>query len=228
MRIYGIADLHLDFTKQKPMDIFGRNWADHEEKIFKNWRNNVNENDLVLIPGDISWALKIDEAYSDLKRIDELPGKKVLSRGNHDYWWQTKSKLNSLNLKSIEFINNDSFIYETIGICGTRGWTPKDSDEFKQKDIKIFERELNRLKISLSSINKDVDEIIVLIHYPPFNVDGSPNEFVSIMKEFNVSKCVYGHLHSEGHKFIVEDNYEGIEFICISSDYLDFNLKRIL
>lgn len=228
MTIYGIADLHLDYKKEKPMDVFGRKWENHEEKIFKHWESVVKEDDVVLIPGDISWALKLDDAYFDLEKLDKLPGIKVLSRGNHDYWWGTKSKLNSLNLNTLYFLNNDSITFDNITICGTRGWIAKDSDEFKQKDIKIFERELIRLKLSLESVKNKINDIIVMIHYPPFNLDGTPNEFVDVMKGFNVKKCVYGHLHAEGHKYATEGIYEGIEFNCISCDYIDFKLKKIL
>jgi len=225
--IYGIADLHLDFSKEKSMDIFGEMWVNHEEKIFKNWKNIIKEDDVVLIPGDISWALKLKEAKLDLDRIDKLPGHKVISKGNHDYWWQTRSKLNSLENETIHYISNDSYIYNDIAICGTRGWSPKDSDEYKVKDEKIFSRELNRLELSILSAGEKVNKKIAMIHYPPFNIDGTPNEFVDIMKKHGVSICVYGHLHSEGHKFVVEGEIEGIEFYCIASDYIKFEPRLI-
>ncbi|EOD00870.1 metallophosphoesterase [Caldisalinibacter kiritimatiensis] len=228
MAIYGIADLHLDFSKKKPMDIFGKNWINHEEKIFENWKKVIGEHDLVLMPGDISWAMKLNEVKLDLERIDELPGLKVISKGNHDYWWQTKSKLNSLKLDTIHFLHNDSYVYKNIAICGARGWTPRDSEEFKEHDEKIFNREVSRLKLSLSSVNGQGNKKIVMLHYPPFNIDGTANEFVEVMKEYNVSICVYGHLHADGHRFVVEGNIEGIEFYCISSDYIDFKARKIL
>ncbi|WP_026895898.1 metallophosphoesterase [Clostridiisalibacter paucivorans] len=228
MAIYGIGDLHLDHTKEKPMGVFGENWEDHENKIFDNWKNTVSESDLILIPGDISWALKLEDAYEDLLRIDKLPGTKILTKGNHDYWWESKTKLNALNLETINYIHNDSFIYNGIGICGTRGWAAKDSEEFKEHDEKIFNRELNRLKLSLESLIDDVNKKIVMIHYPPFNMDKTVNEFGDMMRRYNVDLCVYGHLHSDGHKHAVEGNIKGIEFICISSDYIDFKLKHLM
>lgn len=228
MSIYGISDLHLDFSGEKPMDIFGDNWLDHEVKIFENWKQIVNEEDLVLVPGDVSWAMKLDDAYIDLLKIDQLPGIKVITKGNHDYWWGTKSKLKALKLNTIYFLQNDYFLYKNIGICGTRGWISKDNDEFKEEDEKIFNRELNRLKLSLESIKEEVNEIIVMFHYPPFNMDGSPNEFVEIMSKYNVSICVYGHLHGEGHKFAVEGEIDSIKFHCISCDFIDFKPKKIL
>lgn len=228
MTVYGIADLHLDFSGEKPMDIFGDNWANHEDKIFNNWSNNVKEDDLVLLPGDITWAIKLDEAKLDLSKIDKLPGKKVISKGNHDYWWETKSKLNSLDFKTIHFLHNDCYIYNNIAICGTRGWIPKDSEEFDEHDEKVFNREINRLKLSLQSIKENVKTKIVMLHYPPFNVDGTPNDFVELMKDYDVSICVYGHLHDEGHKYIIEGGIKGIEFYCIASDYLEFIPRPIL
>ncbi|WP_074349414.1 metallophosphoesterase [Proteiniborus sp. DW1] len=229
MAVYGIADLHLDSTGDKPMDIFGNNWVSHQDKIFNNWRNIVSEDDIVLIAGDISWALRLSEAYADLMKIEKLPGNKVITRGNHDYWWSTKSKLEGLGFKTIHFLHNDSFLYNSIVICGARGWASKDSDEFDSQDEKIFSREINRLDLSLSSIKDDSFEKIVMLHYPPFNTENkSPNEFVDIMKKYNVTKCVYGHLHGEGHKLVVEGNIEGIDFHCIACDYINFTPKEII
>lgn len=223
--IYGIGDLHLDYSQSKPMDIFGDNWIEHEKKIISNWEKLVRDDDLVLIPGDISWALKLNEAYDDLKRIDQLPGKKVLTKGNHDYWWQSLKKMNELGLESIYFLQNTSYVYNNISISGTRGWTSRISNE---SDEKIFRRELLRLEMSLNNIKEEIRTKIVMLHYPPFNGDSKPNEFVDLMKEHKVDICVYGHLHAEGHKDIVEGNICGIDFHCISSDYIDFMPKLII
>lgn len=224
--IFAIGDLHFDSTGKKPMDIFGDNWINHEEEIMNNWRNIVGKDDLVLLPGDISWALKIEEAYSDLVKIDSLPGRKIMIKGNHDYWWDSLKKINDLKLKTIDFVQNNSFVYKGIGIFGTRGWSPMDIHRDK-RNKKIFNRELNRLRLSLESLKKEVDKKIVMIHYPPFNGDLNPNEFVDIMKEFQVDICLYGHLHAEGHKYAVEGIIDGIEFHCVSSDYIDFIPKKI-
>lgn len=227
--IYGIGDLHLDYTKKKSMDIFGEKWTNYEEKIFHNWKEVVKEDDLVLLPGDISWALKLEEAYYDLKRVNELPGYKIITKGNHDFWWQGPKKLKELGFEKIAFIQNNSYVFENkIGIGGTRGWLSKDWDDFTKKDERIFLRELNRLNMSLSSIKKEVELKIVLLHYPPFNADFTPNEFVDLMVEHKVDICIYGHLHAEGHRFVVEKNIGGIEFHCVSSDYINFQPKRIL
>lgn len=226
--IYGIGDLHLDHSKEKPMDIFGDNWIDHDENIFDSWKQHVRDDDLVLIPGDTSWALRTAEAYEDLKKIDELPGMKVLIKGNHDYWWQSLNKLNLFGFKSIFFLQNNSYFYNDVNIVGTRGWMANDSDSFTSLDEKIYQRELQRLRASLIDAKGKGNKTIVMIHYPPFNMDLSPNEFVDIMKEYKVDICIYGHLHAEGHKYAVEGLIEGIEFHCVSSDYVDFKIKKIL
>lgn len=225
--IFGIADLHFDSIGDKSMDIFGENWIDHENQIIENWKNIVKDQDLVLLPGDISWGLKLEDAYEDLLKIENLPGKKIIVKGNHDYWWQSLNKVNKLGFKTIEFLQNNSFIYEDIAIGGTRGWAamPENGDSHHEK---IFARELNRLRLSLESIKIPQNKVIALLHYPPFDFKGEPNEFVDIMKEYQVDICLYGHLHAEGHRYIVEGNIKGIEFHCISSDYIDFIPKKIL
>jgi len=227
--IYAIGDLHLDFSKEKSMDVFGEKWTDYETKIFENWKQVVKDEDLVLLPGDISWALKLDDAVMDLERINNLPGYKVMVKGNHDFWWQGPKKLKEMGLERVTFIQNNSFIYnDKIGIGGTRGWISKDWEGFTEHDEKIFNRELNRLHLSLASINNEVETKIAMIHYPPFNADSTPNEFVDVMMQYGVSICVYGHLHAEGHRFAVEGEIKGIQFFCVSSDYIDFKPKKIL
>lgn len=225
--IFAIGDLHFDSSKEKPMDIFGENWIDHEEKIIENWNEKVSDDDLVLIPGDISWALKLNQAKYDLERIDKLPGKKVISKGNHDYWWVSLNKLRNLGLDSIFFIQNTSYLYQNTGIAGTRGWISKDSEDFDENDLKVYSRELHRLRLSLETMDKNADEKIVMIHYPPFNLNLEPNDFHEIMLEYKVKTCIYGHLHSDGHRFAREGNIDGIEYHCVSSDYIDFNPKLI-
>ncbi len=227
MKVFAIADLHMDNKKEKPMDIFGDNWKNHEERIFDSWQRKVNNDDLVLIPGDISWAMNLEGASEDLKKIDGLSGKKVMIRGNHDYWWATKSKLDKLDMKTIVFLKNDSFVINNIGIFGTRGWISRDDREFSENDEKIFKRELMRLENSLLSINQKVKTKIAMVHFPPFFATGETNEFVDVMKEYNIDICLYGHLHGEGHNNIKEGVINDVEFHCVSSDYLDFNLKEI-
>ncbi len=229
MKIFAIADLHLDSKKEKPMNIFGDNWINHEEKIIENWISQVGENDLVLVPGDISWASKLDEAMDDLKKIDDLPGIKIIGKGNHDYWWSTSNKLDKLGFKTIKFLKNNSYEFEGANICGTRGWDTIEEHSEKECNEKIYIREMNRLKISLESSKNSKNVKIVMLHYPPFNSDGLPNEFFKIIKEYESDVCIYGHLHGdEGHKNVREGIIDEISVHCVSSDYMDFKLKRIM
>lgn len=223
--IYAIADLHLDISKEKDMSIFGGNWGDYENKIFTNWSKMINEDDLVIVAGDISWAMKIEDAILDLDRIEALPGKKIIMKGNHDYWWLTLNKLNKLGYKSISFLQNNSFRYKDTLIVGTRGWESRDSQAFNENDEKIFLRELQRLELSITdalSKNENYNEIIAAMHYPPFDKNQQPNEFEEIFKKYNIKKVVYGHIHGNQAKLMPNGIINGIEYFCISGDLIDF------
>lgn len=229
MKIFAIADLHFDHKKEKPMDVFGDNWENHEEKIIENWVNTVSNEDLVLIPGDISWALRLDDALEDFLKIENLPGIKIIGKGNHDYWWSTSTKLDNLGLKTIKFLKNNFYKFNDVVIFGTRGWDTMEEHSKEVSNEKIFLRELNRLKISIESAKRESAKIIVMLHYPPFNSDGLPNEFFNLMKSYNTDICIYGHLHgTEGHKNVREGLIDNMIVHCVSSDYMDFKLKRIL
>lgn len=223
--ILAIADLHLDITKEKDMSIFGGNWENYEKKIFSNWNNHVSIDDLVLIPGDISWAMKLEDAYFDLKRIDELNGKKIILRGNHDYWWNSLKKINDLELETIDFLQNNAFIHKNILIVGSRAWDSRDTVGFNENDERVFLRELQRLELSikygLKNFN-DFDEIIAMLHYPPFNRDNSPNEFEKIFKKYNIKTVVYGHLHGVATNSAPEGEINDIKYICVSGDKINF------
>ena len=153
MALYAISDLHLALNTDKPMDIFGEKWRNHHEKIKENWNNKITEEDTVLIAGDISWSMKSDESKDDLDWIDALPGKKIIIKGNHDYWWGSISKLNKM-YENTKFIQNNFFTYKDWAICGSRGWICEGSDKFTQKDKKIFDREQIRLRLSLEEAKK--------------------------------------------------------------------------
>lgn len=229
MKIFAIADLHFDFKKEKPMNVFGDNWINHEEKIMNSWKEQVGSDDLVLIPGDISWASKLDEAVDDLKRIHDLPGVKIIGKGNHDYWWSTSNKLDKLGFHTIKFLKNNSYEYEGVTICGTRGWDTMEEHSEEASNEKIYLREMNRLKLSLEAGAKSNNVKIVMLHYPPFDSDGHPNEFFQILKEYSADVCIYGHLHGEeGHKNAKEGIIDKISVHCVSSDYIDFKPKRIM
>lgn len=234
MSIYVIADLHLSFNDNKPMDIFGDNWKNHYEKIKNNWIKKVNENDIVVLPGDFSWAMNIKDTYKDFEFLNDLPGKKILLKGNHDYWWTTLKKMNEFieenEFSNIEFIYNNSVLYENTIITGTRGWALLNQEE----DKKMIKRENARLKLALEDgikkFGKD-KEIIVFMHYPPLLNDKLEEnkylDFYQTLKEYDVKKCYYGHLHGNSHKEAVIGNVGGITFKLISSDYIKFDLEKV-
>lgn len=229
MKIFAIGDLHLDSKKEKPMNIFGDNWIDHEDKIFENWEKTVSADDIVLIPGDISWATKLEDAKLDLLKIDILPGFKIIGKGNHDFWWATNNKLDSLGLKTISFLKNNCYEYDDFIIYGTRGWDSIEEHSPETTNKKIFTRELNRLKSSLSQCKESTKHKIAMLHFPPFDSNGKINEFFEMIKEYKINTCIYGHLHGEeGHKNVREGLIDGVYLYCVSSDYLDFKLKRII
>lgn len=234
MSIFVIGDLHLSFNNPKPMDIFGDNWSGHEEKIRSNWIENVSEDDLVILPGDFSWETYLEDTKLDFDYLNNLPGKKLLLKGNHDYWWTTVTSMRAFlkenNYTNIDFLYNNSYEFEDKIICGTRGWSIID----EEADKKLINRELIRLELSLQDgINKygTDKEIIVFMHYPPITkakiVSEQEAEFVELMKEYNVKRCFYGHLHGASITEAVEGEIEGIEFKLVSADGLDFRLLKI-
>ena len=228
MSLYAISDLHLSFNVDKPMDIFGNKWALHERKIESNWSNLITDEDTVLIAGDISWGMKESESKDDLNWINKLPGRKIISKGNHDYWWGSISKLNS-SYDKIKFIQNNFYIYKDYAICGTRGWICPGSDKFTEKDKKIYDRELIRLELSLSeAVKNGYEKFIVMIHYPPVNEKFQKSGFLEIFEKYKVKKVIYGHLHGMTEDKLASELNGNIEYIMTSCDYLDFCPKKIL
>ena len=234
MSIYTIGDLHLSFSVDKPMDIFGVNWENHAERIKENWLNKVNNEDYVILPGDFSWATYLDETKKDFEFLNSLPGKKILSKGNHDYWWTTLTSMRKFlkenNFENIDFLYNNSFEIENKIIVGTRGWVNSWKNE---DDYKILKRENDRLILSIKDgLNKmdENKEMIAFIHYPPFYKEKDiPEEidFIATLKKYNIKKCYYAHLHGESHKDAIEGNIDGIDFKLVSSDYLKFDLYSL-
>ena len=231
MAIYAISDLHLSFGENKPMDIFGDNWKDHEVKIKENWQEKVKDEDWVLMPGDFSWAMYLEDTYEDFKFLSTLPGKKILLKGNHDYWWTTIKKMRKYlednNFQNIDFLYNNSYLCDNKIIVGTRGWS-----EQEEKAEKIIKREKLRLELSIKDgIKKygDDKEIIVCMHYPPFNsFEKDELNFINTMKKYNVKTCIYGHIHGDkNHKDAIVGEYKGIDFKLVSCDYTDFKLIEL-
>lgn len=234
MSIYTIGDLHLSFSQDKPMDIFGKNWENHELKIKEDWLKKVKANDTVILPGDFSWAMHLEDTYLDFKYLNELPGKKILLKGNHDYWWTTvtsmKKYLEENDFCTIDFLYNNSFEIENKIIVGTRGWSFQESENSK----KMINRESQRLELSINSAIEKFGmekEIIAFMHYPPIVktvlLENNHLEFYKIFKKYNIRRCYYGHLHGKSHLDAVTGEVGEIEFNLVSADYLDFKLVKI-
>ncbi len=222
--IFALSDTHLG---KKPMDKFGAEWIKHSEKIKQNWLKTVSDSDIVLIPGDISWAMSFEDAKEDLNFIASLTGKKILLRGNHDYWWKSVSKLNNTYSKyGMYFLQNDCFVIEDgLGVCGARLWT-KDKDD----DLKIYEREIVRARISLEmSKCKNCDKIIFISHFPPLYNNGEETEINEMLSEYPVIKAVYGHLHGrDNFDYGFKGFKNGIEYKLVSADFVNFKPERIM
>ena len=233
MAIYAISDLHLSFSTDKPMNIFGTIWENYEEKIKENWINKITDDDLVLLPGDFSWAMYLKDTVKDFEYLSKLPGKKLLLKGNHDYWWTTLTSMRNFlkdnKFENIDFIYNNSYEYEGNIIVGTRGWTLSDNSE----DKRLVKRELLRLELSIQDgIKKYGNEkpIIVCMHYPPVlkNSNYGRTEFTEVMKKYNVKKCIYGHLHGTSQTDVIKGIIEGIDYKMVSCDYTKFELIKII
>ena len=221
MKIFTISDFHLSFGESKPMNVFGEKWDDYEEKIRQNWIDKVKPEDVVILAGDFSWAMYLDEAVKDFEFLNKLPGKKILLKGNHDYWWETVTKLNNFikdnGFENIFFLYNNFYDVGDYYICGTKYWQYVELED----NDKIFNRELARAKISLDSA-KSQDEnkpIIMVTHYPP------DDKIVELAKDYNVKIWIYGHIHSNYESSIVK--IPGIETYLTSCDYLNFDLIEI-
>lgn len=226
MALYTIADLHLACSVNKPMDVFGGRWRNYMDKIAAHWTACVQPEDTVVVGGDLSWGIDFKQALADFQYLDRLPGRKILLKGNHDLWWNTVKKMNAFlqenGFQNIEFLHNNCFFYGKTAICGTRGWFFEE--DFKQQhDEKIFRRELIRLETSLAAGRKQSpDEIYCFLHYPPIYSNFRCGEILDLMKKYGVSRCIYGHLHSDSLRWAVTGPHEGIEFTLVSGDYVDF------
>ena len=234
MAIYAISDLHLSFGVNKPMNIFGDVWDNYEELVKNNWINTVKEEDTVIIPGDISWAMTLKESVKDFEFLNKLPGRKIILRGNHDYYFSTKTKMQNFfiqqGFREFTVLHNTAEDVEEYIICGTRGWGKTENNDAEQ-DKKIIAREERRLINSLEAGKRLQEqyltqgikkEIIVALHFPPFIAN-----FTKIMEEYNVSKCVYGHLHGFGHNMVKEGLIGNIQYSMVGCDYTGFKLIKL-
>ncbi|MCQ2514486.1 MAG: metallophosphoesterase [Ruminococcus sp.] len=223
MSLFAIADLHLSLGEDKPMDIFA-GWNDYVNRLKTNWCKLITDDDIVMIAGDISWAMRLEETYVDFKWINDLPGKKVFLKGNHDYWWGTKGKIEKFlaenELDTISILFNNAYETDEYALCGTRGWfLENDTPE----DLKVLNREVGRLRTSIECALKTGKEPIVFLHYPPYYNRTECKELMDVLIEYNINKCYYGHIHgAKNMRNAFEGEYKGINFKLISCDKLSF------
>ena len=222
MSLFTIADLHLSLSSNKSMDVFP-GWNGYVEKIKKKWTSVINDDDTVVIVGDISWAMKVEESFNDMKFIDSLPGKKILIKGNHDLWWTTQKKVKEYfdknGFSTLKILFNNAIPVNDVCVCGTRGWFYDEQDSTR----KILNREAGRLETSIRQALKTNLEPIVFLHYPPVYYDQECIEIIDILKRFSIKKCYYGHVHGpDAYKKVITGLYCGINFEFVSCDYTNF------
>lgn len=225
MSLFAIADTHLSFGTNKPMDSFS-GWNDYVSRLEKNWNSVVTDNDTTVIAGDISWAMNFDELYNDFDFLNRLNGEKIIIKGNHDYWWNTVAKMNKFiennHFHTIKILHNNSYTVDGISVCGSRGWMFESEEEH---DEKVLNREINRIKTSIESA--ECDNKIVFLHYPPITTNGKCEEILDLLRNNGIKKCYYGHLHGVAAKIAIDDVIDDIQFKLISCDKLSFLPKLI-
>ncbi len=227
MSIFVIGDTHLSFSCDKPMDIFG-GWQDYVSRLEKNWRAVVAEDDTVVIPGDISWAMSLPEAEKDFTFLHSLPGKKLIMKGNHDYWWTTKRKMDKFleekGFDSLQILHNNAFRVGDFTLCGSRGWF---YDAQTGNDKKVIAREAGRIEMSLTEAEKLGGEIICFLHYPPVMNGMKCEEIMEVLERHDVKRCYFGHLHGNFSSFVNNETVDGVKFSLISADFLEFCPKLV-
>ncbi len=228
MALYTIGDLHLSFAKDKPMDIFGPNWRNHAEKIRTGF-SSLREGDLTVLCGDLSWGMDLEETAPDFHFIDELPGKKIIIKGNHDYWWTTAARMKRFflqeGIENIEILHNNCFCYGNYAICGTRGWFYEE-EKGDGHDAKIMRREVMRLETSLKAAGDR--EKLVFLHYPPVYQNYRCEEILQLLSDYGVRLCCYGHIHGKGRAFAFNGRLGRTEFRLVSADQIDFRPLKLL
>lgn len=227
MSLFAIGDTHLSFSCDKPMNVF-HGWDNYTERLEENWKKLVDFDDTVVIAGDISWAMKLEEAKADFDFLNRLPGRKIIMKGNHDYWWQTKKKLDEFiaanGFETIDIMFNNSFRVGNVAVCGSRGWFfDAESDGNK----KVLLREAGRLRLSIESAKKLGCEPIVFLHYPPLTNEKCCNEIMQVLYDYEIKRCYYGHLHGKSVYNAVNETSHGIDFRLISADFLRFCPKLV-
>ena len=228
MGIYAIADLHLSFGTDKPMDVFS-GWENYTERLRQNWNEKILNDDLVVVPGDISWGMSYEQALPDFEFLDKLNGNKIILKGNHDYWFSTKSKTEKFleinNISSIKILHNNHYEFCGLAVCGTRGWM---NEKGLSPDRKVLLREAGRLKLSLESAVKSGLEPVAFLHYPPVFQQDECKEITDVLKEYRVKRCYYGHLHGNSCRQAFEGEKDGVNYQLISGDYIQFDPIKIV
>lgn len=230
MRLFAIGDLHLPGGQEKPMDVFGDHWEDHFSRIAQDWRSRVAEDDVVLIPGDTSWAMQLGEAIPDLNAIGDLPGQKLLIKGNHDYWWTGIGQVRRALPPGMQAIQHDAVDVGDAVICGTRGWAyPTEEAPLAPEDERIFNREIIRLRLALEAAVKLAGErpIVVMLHYPPLYIADRDTPFTEVLEKYPVHTVVYGHLHGAGVRAGFNGVHHGVRYMLTSCDSLGFSLAEV-
>ena len=228
MALYAIGDLHLSLGAQKPMDIFGGSWTGYMDKLCEGF-SHIQQDDTTILMGDLSWALDLQEAKADFAWIDKIPGRKIILKGNHDYWWSTAAKFYRFceenNFSNQLILNNNHYVYDGWAICGTRGWFYEE-ERSSQQDGKVFRRELMRLESSLKSAGELPK--MVFLHYPPRYKGYTCDPILELLRKYEVRKCFYGHLHGASHGLAMEGVWDGIEYRLLSADRINFQPAKIL
>ena len=231
MKLFAIGDLHLPGGDDKPMDVFGEHWEGHFERISQDWLERVGPEDVVLVPGDISWAMQLDRAVPDLRAIGELPGRKILCKGNHDYWWSSLTQLRACLPRGMDVLQHSAIDVGDAVICGTRGWViPTQETPLTAEDQKLYERELMRMEMALQAADKLRAErpVIVMMHYPPLYALERDTAFSQLFKRYHAHTVVYGHLHGAGIRTGWNGDHRGVQYRLVSCDSLDFRLAEIV
>jgi predicted phosphohydrolase len=228
MALYAMGDLHLSFGADKPMDVFGGKWDGYVEKL-KNGLACLTEEDTLVLLGDISWGLDLHEAKADFAFLNEIPCRKLILKGNHDYWWTTVKKFDTFcaenGFTNLHLLHNNAFYYGDVAICGTRGWFFEE-DKQGTHDEKVFRRELGRLEASLKAAGEK--EKLCFLHYPPRYRGYTCPEIIDLLQQYGVRRCFYGHLHGDSHKLAMEGLWDGIEYRLLAADFVDFTPQKIL
>lgn len=231
MNVYAISDLHLSGFAPKPMNIFGEHWEDHWTKIKESWHDTVQDGDVVLLPGDLSWAMRLDEARIDIDQICAMPGIKLIIKGNHDYWWGSLSQVESLLSNETYVLQNNSRRFGDIIFAGSRGWTVPGSKQYDpSEDEKLYVREAGRLELSLKHARKAAPDarLICMMHFPPADAGGAPTLYTKLFEQYGATDVVYGHLHSGSIRGSLSGVIRGIRYMLVSCDATEFKVVKII